>query len=217
MQSTKGSDSDGSATQKFFKDHIKSLSKNAYMKLAHKAGVKAMAGLCVEELRNVSRNFLENVLRTAIIYTQHTDRRRISRDDVLEATRHLGHQVLAAGDESKLKRCDSFTDKKGKARKSTRGTRALREITFYQKQYDCLYFSRAGFSRLVREISQIDLEKDMHFSSDSLGLLQQILEIYVIKLLDNANLLALHAQRHTVLPKDIQLVIEITEKSHRRI
>jgi histone H3 len=83
------------------------------------------------------------------------------------------------------------------------GTKALREIRKYQKSTDVL-IPRLPFQRLVREITQ-DLKKDLRFQSPALQALQEAGEAYLVGLFEDANLCAIHANRVTIMPKDIQL------------
>ena len=87
------------------------------------------------------------------------------------------------------------------------GTLALKEIEHYQKTtgYIC---SRACFNRLVREIVQ-DYTMTVRVSKLASDILQEVSEMYVTKLLEDANLLAIHARRTTIQPKDIQLARRI--------
>ena len=58
--------------------------------------------------------------------------------------------------------------------------------------------------RLVREIAQ-DFKTDLRFMSNSIMALQEAAEAYLVVLLENTNLCAIHAKRVTIMPKDMQL------------
>ena len=87
------------------------------------------------------------------------------------------------------------------------GTRALREIRFYQKSTGLL-LRRAPFLRLIREIAQ-DIKTDLRFTADAAYTLQCASEDYLVRLLEDSNLCAIHAKRVTIMPKDIQLARRI--------
>ncbi|KAK1617610.1 hypothetical protein QYE76_023127 [Lolium multiflorum] len=98
----------------------------------------------------------------------------------------------------------------GGARKPYRylpGTIALREIREYQKGADLL-IKKLPFQRLVREVGQ-NLKADLRFQSHALVALQEAAEAYLVGLFEDTNLCATHAQRITILPKDIQLARRI--------
>ncbi|MBZ3878298.1 histone H3.3 [Sciurus carolinensis] len=61
---------------------------------------------------------------------------------------------------------------------------------------------------LVREIAQ-DFKTDLCFQSAAIGALQEADEAYLVGLFEDTNLGAIHAERVTVTPKDIQLAHHI--------
>ena len=88
------------------------------------------------------------------------------------------------------------------------GTVALREICRYQKLTELL-IRKLLFQRLVREIAQ-DLGKmNMCFQSGAIMALQEASEAYLVSLLEDSNLCAIHAKRVTIMLKDIQLARRI--------
>lgn len=87
------------------------------------------------------------------------------------------------------------------------GTVAIRDIRKYQKSTELL-IRKLPFSRLVREIAQ-HYKTDLRFASGAVLALQEASECYIVSLLSDANLCALHAKRVTVMPKDIQLARRI--------
>ena len=87
------------------------------------------------------------------------------------------------------------------------GTVALREIRQYQKQTNLL-IPRFPFQRLVREIAT-GFKTGLMFQSAALSALHEASEAYLIGLFEDTNLCAIHAQRVTIMPKDIQLARRI--------
>ena len=87
------------------------------------------------------------------------------------------------------------------------GTRALREIRFYQKSTSLL-LRRTPFLRLIREVAQ-DFKTDLRFTADATYTLQCASEDYLVRLFEDSNLCAIHAKRVTIMPKDIQLARRI--------
>ena len=88
------------------------------------------------------------------------------------------------------------------------GTVALRGIRRYQKSTELL-IRKLPFQRLVRELAQ-DLGKmNVCFQSGAIMALQEASEAYLVSLLEDANLCAVHAKRVTIMPKDIQLARHI--------
>ena len=97
--------------------------------------------------------------------------------------------------------------KKRKARRYRPGTVALREIRRYQKSSELLV-RRMLFQRLVREIAQVH-NPYVRFQSGAILALQESAEAYLVGLLEDSNLCAIHAKRVTIMPKDMQLAQQI--------
>ena len=87
------------------------------------------------------------------------------------------------------------------------GALALAEIRKYQQSTESL-IPRLPFRRLVRELMQ-SKKQDIRMQETALEALQEAAETYLVRLLDDANLCALHAQRVTLMPRDIQLARRI--------
>jgi histone H3 len=196
------------ARSKVLRDNLEGLTDGAIKRLARKAGVKTISSMVYQEIRGVVKAHVEKIVGAAFKLAQHARKVTISRDDIIESARINGFPVYATGDEKETKVCDTYEStlapKKTEKRKVSRGTRSLREIRHYQKQGDCVYFAKASFERLIREVTQ-DYVSDIKWSSDGLLLVQIMTEAYVIGLLEDANMCAIHAKRVTVIPSDLQL------------
>ncbi|TKR63593.1 hypothetical protein L596_027404 [Steinernema carpocapsae] len=93
-----------------------------------------------------------------------------------------------------------------------RGTRALQEIRKLQGTTRNL-IPRAAFGRLVREICSKKTTEDMRFKVDALAALQEAAEAFLVCLFEDVNLVAIHAKRVTIMPKDIQLVQRLLKRT----
>ena len=87
------------------------------------------------------------------------------------------------------------------------GTVALREIRKYQKSTDLL-LRKLPFKRFVREVTQ-NVRGDLRFQATALAASQEATKAYLIGLLEDTNLCAIHARRVTITPKDLQLSWQI--------
>ena len=106
------------------------------------------------------------------------------------------------------------------------GLLALHEIHRYQQSTESL-IRRTPFNKLIKEISQKYRicpngpgipSVQVYFQSTALAALQQAAENYLVGLFEDVNLLAVHAKRVTVMPRDIQLALRIcSDQSHWRI
>ena len=87
------------------------------------------------------------------------------------------------------------------------GTVALREIRRYQKSTDLL-IRKLPFQRVVREIAQ-DFKTDLRFQGAAILALQEAAEAYLVGLMEDINLCAIHTKRVTIKPDDIKLARRI--------
>ena len=94
-------------------------------------------------------------------------------------------------------------EKLEKQRKAQRGMQALKEIQKYQKGADLL-IRRVAFQRLVKEIVQKRRE-GLKLQSLVVLALQEAGEAFLVGLLEQANMCAIHAKWVTIMPRDIQL------------
>jgi len=92
------------------------------------------------------------------------------------------------------------------------GTVALREIKRYQKSILHL-LPRASFQRLVRSICG-GIDNDLRFQAQALIAMQEATEAYLVGVFEDANLCALHANRVTIMKKDMLLARRIRGDAH---
>lgn len=130
-----------------------------------------------------------------------------------------GKKSVASG--SKASKVSSTAASKSKAIKKTApaeggmkkkhrfrpGTVALREIKKYQKATDLL-LAKAPFQRFVRAICD-GIDGQLRFQAQALLALQEAAESYLTGLFEDANLCAIHANRVTVMKKDMDLARRI--------
>lgn len=87
------------------------------------------------------------------------------------------------------------------------GMKALREIRKFQSTTK-LVIQKMPFQRLVKEIAQA-IQPDLRFQSSAVEAIQEATEAYMVGLFEDANACAVHAQRVTVQPADIQLAMRL--------
>ena len=90
------------------------------------------------------------------------------------------------------------------------GQKALSEIRKFQRSNDLL-IQRLPFVRLVKEISA-KYHHSINWQALAIEALQFAAEDYIIGIMEDANLSAIHAKRVTIFPKDIQLAMRIRGK-----
>jgi len=76
---------------------IQGITKPAIRRLARRGGVKRISGLMYEETRSALKDFLENVIRDAVTYTEHAKRRTVTNLDVVYALKRQGRTLYGFG------------------------------------------------------------------------------------------------------------------------
>lgn len=87
------------------------------------------------------------------------------------------------------------------------GTVASQEVKRYQSTTERL-IPRASFRRLVREVAQ-DFKCDLRFTKDGMLAFQDASEVFIIQMMRDANEIALHAQRNTLMMSDFKLMTRV--------
>lgn len=196
--------------RKILHNSIRGITKPAIRRLGYVAGVKQMNSLIYEEIRGILQVFLRNVLIKAVTYCTHVRRRTVSEAMISAALKNTGYSS-----DLKRKRCIHKRPKREKGyikeRKAKRGMKALREIRWHQRHSDCLNIPMESFNKLVREIAQ-DFLNDLRFSANAFLLLQYATENYMVDLMNDSQLCAIHAGRIGIMPKDIQLTRRIRKE-----
>merc|ERR1711862_295087 len=83
--------------KKVLRDNIQGITKPAIRRLARRGGVKRISDLIYEETRGVLKQFLENVLRDLITYTEHARRKTVTSMDVVYALKRQGRTLYGFG------------------------------------------------------------------------------------------------------------------------
>ena len=84
------------------------------------------------------------------------------------------------------------------------------EIRQYQKSVE-FFIQKPPFQRLIREIVQ-DYKTDLHFMSDTIFALQEANKIFLVDLMEDANLCTIHRGQITITPRDYNLVMKLCER-----
>ena len=106
--------------------------------------------------------------------------------------------------EAKLPRRNSFRLERSKRPGSTGLAQLLFESWWFQKSTE-LFIRKLPFLQLACEIALEVGKYDFCFQGSAIICLQEAAEAYMVSLMEDANLCAIHAKRVTIMPKDIQL------------
>jgi len=73
------------------------ITKPAIRRLARRGGVKRISSLIYEEVRLVLRQFLEDVVRDTVTYTEHAKRKTVTTMDVIYGLKRHGRTLYGFG------------------------------------------------------------------------------------------------------------------------
>jgi len=190
--------------RRVLRDNIQGITKDAILRIAFKAGVKSLTGLMYEELRSVIKVWLEGVIAKASAYQLYYRKKTVN-EGMASAALAVTADMFGWVDPSlKVSVC------KPRSRVTGETNPALRSIRYHQSQYGCLVIPPTVFQRLAKELllDYSGPEQD-RFTQGALTLLQYATELYCVKILQDANLIAIGAGRQSLQPRDLQLARRI--------
>ena len=130
------------------------------------------------------------------------------------SSKRIIHRSASAAT-SAAKKALSSSSKGGKVRKHPLkalvrpGTLALKEIRKYQESTHCI-IPRAAMCRVIHEMIQFPYTtSDYRITHEAISALHEAAEVFIVGLFEDANLIAIHAKRVTMMSKDIQLARRI--------
>lgn len=83
---------------------------------------------------------------------------------------------------------------------------SMAKTRYYQRQSECVFMDRVSFGQVARECTP---QGDRQLSARALEALQVGMEMFLVDILKNALLCAVHAGRHVVGLEDIRLALRI--------
>lgn len=190
--------------RRVLRDNIQGITKPVIARLAHRAGIKRINSYVYEETRGVILLTMRDILKNVVAFAKHENVKTLKVQNLLDALALKGVHIAVGTtkDGKNYVRCKPLEKEN---RSSNKEEFIFDEIKHQQKNSNCLLIARLNFSRLTREVIQ-DFIEDVRVSKQFLTLLQVCIEHQITTILQMANLTAIHAGRHAVYPKDIQLV-----------
>jgi len=79
--------------RRVLRDNLEGISKASIRRLARRGGVRRISGAMYPEVRGLLRSFLQKIIRTAVVYTDHARRKTVSVYDVIHALKHEGRTL----------------------------------------------------------------------------------------------------------------------------
>jgi histone H4 len=78
---------------KIARDNIEGITKPSIRRLARRGGVKRISATIYDETRSVLRSFLIQVIRDAVAYTEHAQRKTVTSLDIVHALKRQGREL----------------------------------------------------------------------------------------------------------------------------
>lgn len=197
-------------------DNSRYITKTAIRYLARRAGIKRLDKSVYDSVLKYVEVTLRNLLQKSVVFAVHLKKRTLQQNHVDSALRFMGTPVaLACANNIKTlleKHVNRKTKKPEEGKERTRhfkqGTIALRDIRHEQKQSDRAAMRFLPFQRFVRDIAAT-LNGELRISRNVFMIAQLYIEAMVVRVLQYANLCAIHSNRTTVQPTDVDLVLAI--------
>lgn len=197
-------------------DNSRYITKTAIRYLARRAGIKRLDKSVYDSVLKYVEVTLRNLLQKSVVFAVHLKKRTLQQNHVDSALRFMGTPVaLACANNIKTlleKHVNRKTKKPEEGKERTRhfkqGTIALRDIRHEQKQSDRAAMRFLPFQRFVRDIAAT-LNGELRISRNVFMIAQLYIEAMVVRVLQYANLCAIHSNRTTVQPSDVDLVLAI--------
>ena len=98
-------------------------------------------------------------------------------------------------------------DEQEKPKKKIRRMRTIKEIKRYQRSTDLL-IPRLPFRKIVKEMAS-KTSSDIRFQSSAMNALQEATEAFIVGIIEDGMLCTIHAQRVTLMAKDVALAARI--------
>jgi histone H3/H4 len=106
-------------------------------------------------------------------------------------------------------RPDEHHKRKKQTKKRFRpGDRWRKEIQMYQRSTDLL-IRKLPFARLVKEVTNDVHPYSFRWTVNAMEALQEASEAFLVQLIEDGNLCAIHAKRVTLMTRDLQLAQRI--------
>lgn len=83
--------------RKVLRPAVEGITNSDFRRLARRGGVKRMSAACHDTAREEIKDFLKNIIRDAVHYTEHSNRKTVCAMDVLYALKRNGRTLYGYG------------------------------------------------------------------------------------------------------------------------
>ncbi|CCV02159.1 histone H4-like [Invertebrate iridovirus 25] len=176
------------------------MNNSALQRIAHKAGATRVSSEVYNRARSIGDQYLDSIVRYAIIYCDHEKKKVVTEDHALHAIEHVGFSGMyrVSGDTPK---CKTSNKKK-----------LITRIKEYQNQSDCVTLSKAPIEHQIKSLGS-----GYKWSKESLINIQFALEFMLYQLLSSALKVTINAKRVTMSESDLDLTIDLITTNCKNI
>jgi histone H4 len=79
--------------RRVLRDNLTGISKASIRRLARRGGVKRVSGAIYSETRDILKEFLQRIVKTALVYTEYAARKTVTVYDIIHALKHEGRTL----------------------------------------------------------------------------------------------------------------------------
>lgn len=176
------------------------MNNSALQRLAYKAGATRVGSEVYNKLKSTGEIYLNSVVKYAIIYCEHEDKKVVSEDHAIHAIEHVGFSGFYRVHET-VKTCKVSTKKK-----------LLTRIKEYQNQHDCVTLARATIEHQIKAIGS-----GFKWSKEALINIQFALEYMLHQILVSALKITINAKRVTMSESDVDLTMDLITTNCKNI
>jgi histone H3/H4 len=183
------------------------MNNSSLQRLAYKAGAVRTSVKVYDDLRDIGINYLQNLVQTAIIFTEYEKKSTVSGEHMKHAIEQIGTTFLVAP--GKISTCKTPTKK-----------RLINKIKELQAQSDCFTFSKLPIIRKIKELSQYETRQNSRtglyrWSEEALNNAQLALEYVLYKIIKAGLKVTLNDSRKTLMETDVRLAVDLMKETCR--
>jgi len=171
------------------------LSRTYIKNIANSVGVPKVSGLIYEQLRSMTKDYLQKVLSKAVTYSEYYGKNTINKGIIFLAT-------------DKEKWSEDLPGKKCKAPNLKVQNTVEKRVQWYKKEQGenrCLHFPTSSFSSFVKDVLEDTTTKKIKITKQAMIYLQYIVEAYMANILKNGLLFVKHRGGPVLQPKDLTI------------
>lgn len=192
--------------RRILRDSMLRITNPSIKRMSLAAGVLMLNYNVYDYIKTIIKVKLDILIKYAIIYAEYAKRITISYEDIKNSYKNISGKEYDDAPIENMCKIYKFDTRNLSIDESTN-----KQIKFYKNEVieGCLFFPKATFYRLIREVAQDQSELNIKFSKDALLAIQSIIELYILKLFKRALYFTNSSKRSKMSFKDIDSAYRI--------